>query len=263
MLVSLLLLLSLVACNQSNDSAKTSDGKENKNKDNTVTLYITRHGKTMLNTADRVQGWADSPLTEPGVEVAKNLGKGLKNIPFVTAYSSDSGRAIETANLILQNSGQKEITLTQDKNLREWNFGKFEGDLNENLWTSVATKLNKPSMEQITEELNTGKVGLDTAANTIAELDETNQAEDWKDISTRIKHEIDQISEKTAENGGGNVLIVSHGLTISALVEVIDNSKTKVGLENASITKVVYKNGKYKVESVNDMSYAEKGKEVR
>ncbi|MFD2387434.1 hypothetical protein [Enterococcus rivorum] len=31
------------------------------------------------------------------------------------------------------------------------------------------------------------------------------------------------------------------------------------GLKNASISKVTYKDGKYKVESVNDMSYVEKG----
>ena len=56
-------------------------------KDNTVTLYITRHGKTILNTVDRVQGWSDSfrksrglvqvgvdsCLTPAGVDVAEYL----------------------------------------------------------------------------------------------------------------------------------------------------------------------------------------------
>ncbi|MDZ4907391.1 hypothetical protein [Clostridium perfringens] len=32
------------------------------------------------------------------------------------------------------------------------------------------------------------------------------------------------------------------------------------GLKNASVTKVLYQDGKYTVESVNDMSYVEKGK---
>ncbi|HAH13997.1 MAG TPA: histidine phosphatase family protein, partial [Pantoea agglomerans] len=26
-----------------------------------VTLYVTRHGKTMFNTVHRAQGWADTP----------------------------------------------------------------------------------------------------------------------------------------------------------------------------------------------------------
>ncbi|MDR1232245.1 MAG: histidine phosphatase family protein, partial [Spirochaetaceae bacterium] len=28
-----------------------------------VTIYVTRHGRTLFNTKDLVQGWADSPLT--------------------------------------------------------------------------------------------------------------------------------------------------------------------------------------------------------
>ena len=40
-------------------------GESVKNKNNTVTIYFARHGKTLFNTFDRVQGWADSPLTEP------------------------------------------------------------------------------------------------------------------------------------------------------------------------------------------------------
>ena len=69
----------------------------------TVTLYLTRHGKTMLNNTGRMQGWCDSPLTQDGAAVAEKLGQGLKKagIFFDAAYSSDSGRAIETADLVL------------------------------------------------------------------------------------------------------------------------------------------------------------------
>lgn len=49
---------------------------------------------------------------------------------------------------------------------------------------------------------------------------------------------------------------------ITALVEMLDSSKTKMGVENASVTKILYKDGAYKVESVGDMSYAEKGREI-
>lgn len=59
-------------------------------------LYVVRHGKTMFNTVQRVQGWCDTPLTKSGVERIQYLGNGLRDIPFVEAVSSDSGRAIET-----------------------------------------------------------------------------------------------------------------------------------------------------------------------
>lgn len=48
---------------------------------------------------------------------------------------------------------------------------------------------------------------------------------------------------------------------ITVLVDMLDSSKTKLGLENASVTEIFYNDGEYKVESVGDMSYAEKGKE--
>ena len=54
-----------------------------------VTLYVTRHGKTMFNTVHRAQGWADTPLTPAGVEVAQKLGRGLQTTPFI-AWDSDS-----------------------------------------------------------------------------------------------------------------------------------------------------------------------------
>ena len=171
----------------------------------------------MLNTSDRVQGWADSPLTEPGVTVARQLGRGLKGIPFAAAYSSDSGRAIETANLVLEESGQTDVKLTTDKNLREWNFGKYEGDLNANMWNVILQGLGITDMKQLDMKSDMGKI-----ADTIAASDETGQAENWEAISTRLRTALDEISEETTENGGGNVLVVSHGLSISALLQTID-----------------------------------------
>lgn len=44
-----------------------------------LTLYVVRHGKTMLNTTDCVQGWSDAVLTPAGV--------GLKDVDFQVVYS--------------------------------------------------------------------------------------------------------------------------------------------------------------------------------
>ena len=232
---------------------KYSDGLDG-NKDNIVTLYITRHGKTMLNANERVQGWADSPLVEKGIEVAKDLGNGLKGIHFVDVYSSDSGRAIETANLVLK-CGQSKLKLEQRKDLRELNFGIFEGEKNEVMWKVIGDAAGVTSVDELMD------LSIEKIINFIAAADHTKQAENWKTFSTRIKKEIDKISEETAKNGGGNVLVISHGIAIMTLVDMLDSSKTKLGLENASVTKILYKDGEYKVESVGDMSYAENGKE--
>lgn len=222
---------------------------------NVVTLYVTRHGKTILNTNHRAQGWADSPLVEKGVEVASNLGTGLKDIHFTSAYSSDSGRAIETANLVLKYSEQSKLKLEKRKDLRELNFGIFEGEKLENMWDVVGKAAGVASPEELM------KFSIQEVIDLIRAADPTKQAENWELFSTRIKAEIDKISEEAAKDGGGNVLVVVHGLLITTLIEMLDSSKTKLGVENASVTKILYKDGKYIVESVGDMSYVAKGKE--
>ncbi|HFJ9403132.1 TPA: histidine phosphatase family protein [Bacillus paranthracis] len=222
---------------------------------NVVTLYVTRHGKTILNTNHRAQGWADSPLVEKGVEVASNLGTGLKDIHFTSAYSSDSGRAIETANLVLKYSEQSKLKLEQRKKLRELNFGIFEGEKLDNMWDAVGKAAGVASPEELM------KFSIQEVIDLIRAADPTKQAEDWELFSTRIKAEIDHISEEVAKDGGGNVLVVVHGLLITTLIEMLDSSKTKLGVENASVTKILYQDGTYTVESVGDMSYVAKGTE--
>ncbi|MEK7015671.1 histidine phosphatase family protein [Bacillus sp. FSL R9-9410] len=229
--------------------------RETDSNENVVTLYVTRHGKTILNANHRAQGWADSPLVEKGVEVASNLGTGLKDIHFTKVYSSDSGRAIETANLVLKHSEQSKLKLEKRKNLRELNFGIFEGEKLENMWDVVGKAAGVASPEELM------KFSIQEVINLIRAADPTKQAEDWELFSTRITTEIDKISEEAAKNGGGNVLVVVHGLLITALIEMLDSTKTKLGVENASVTKIVYQDGTYTVESVGDMSYVAKGKE--
>ena len=64
-----------------------------------VTVYLTRHGETILNALERAQGWADSPLTEDGEQLAVDLGEGLaeEGVEFEAAYSADMVRHFDTA----------------------------------------------------------------------------------------------------------------------------------------------------------------------
>lgn len=36
-------------------------------------LYLMRHGQTLFNTLNRIQGWCDSPLTEKGRDQARQV----------------------------------------------------------------------------------------------------------------------------------------------------------------------------------------------
>ena len=87
-------------------------------------LYMMRHGQTLFNVLERIQGWCDSPLTELGIEQAKGAGRWFseRGITFDHVYSSTSERCCDTTELVVPGQAYERV-----KGLKEWNFGKFEG----------------------------------------------------------------------------------------------------------------------------------------
>jgi probable phosphoglycerate mutase len=87
-------------------------------------LILIRHGETEWNRERRMQGHADSPLSDKGMRQAILLAQRMKKIEFTAFYSSDSGRACETARFITDATGRPVLL---EPRLRERNFGVFEG----------------------------------------------------------------------------------------------------------------------------------------
>ena len=87
-------------------------------------LILIRHGQTEWNEERRMQGHSDSPLTQTGVLQARLLARRLAQMKFAALYSSDSGRAHDTARSIAEITGHDVIV---DSRLRERHFGVFEG----------------------------------------------------------------------------------------------------------------------------------------
>lgn len=249
--VIILVILSLVACGNASESKSTSQ----KAKSDKVTIFVTRHGKTMFNQVHRAQGWSDTPLTKDGREVATNLGTGLKTkkIHFDTVYSSNAGRACETTKLILQAMGDKNKTIHESIQLRENGFGIFEGDYDENMWGKAAKRLGYKDMNDLMGNMD--KVGLEKAVSAIVANDTTKQAETTAKVRKRMQTKIKEIAEKQRKAGGGNVLIVSHGMAIMSMISNWTDKNTNEQLPNASVTKITYENGKFTVGKIGDTSY--------
>ncbi len=91
---------------------------------NATTLIIVRHGQTEWNACERLQGQLDSPLTELGVHQAKAAAKQLQKMKIDMLYSSDLGRAVQTAAII---GDRLSMSFTTDANLRERHFGTMQG----------------------------------------------------------------------------------------------------------------------------------------
>src|SRR5579862_1760237 len=89
-------------------------------------LLIIRHGQSEWNLERRWQGWKDAPLTELGVQQARERAASLADSGFrpVVVHSSDLGRARQTAEIVADALG---VPLRLDDGFRERSGGDWEG----------------------------------------------------------------------------------------------------------------------------------------
>mgnify|MGYP002626228818 CR=1 FL=1 len=88
-------------------------------------IYIVRHGETNANKEGYLQGWSNDPLNDNGRKLAVITGQGMSGIKFDCCISSPLIRSKETADIILQESGNN-TKIEYDDRIKEINFGTFE-----------------------------------------------------------------------------------------------------------------------------------------
>jgi 2,3-bisphosphoglycerate-dependent phosphoglycerate mutase len=89
----------------------------------TVVIAV-RHGETEWNRAGRNQGHLDSPLTKRGTQQAGAMAEALSHLAIEMIYSSDLGRAVQTAEIIAR---RLRLPIHTDARLRERSYGILEG----------------------------------------------------------------------------------------------------------------------------------------
>ena len=88
-------------------------------------IYFIRHGETVWNVENKICGATDSPLTEKGIEQAKEVAAKIKEkgIKADLILYSPLSRAKDTALIISETTG---IPAKEEARLFEQNFGKYE-----------------------------------------------------------------------------------------------------------------------------------------
>ena len=159
-----------------------------------VHFYYVRHGETVFNIEDRLQGACDSPLTEKGVKEGIKAGELLKDVEFRAVHSSDLKRCRETVKLIV---GERNIPVNYVRELREISFGSYEG-------VKVASNY---------EDINYRR----------------KVSQDWEDLGgengrmviSRIEKILKQIYDEC--DNGDNILLVSHGIVFMLMLPGLFN----------------------------------------
>ena len=205
-------------------------------------LYFVRHGRTLWNLEGRFQGASgDSPLLPESIDILKQLGQYLKEIPFDKIYSSDLPRAVKSAEII-QSQLHTPCPLESIPDLREWQLGKLEG-------LKIAT-LNAIYPRQI-KAFRSNLAQFDTRMF---------EAESLYSTTQRTIRFIKSLKESPAER----ILIVGHGANLTASLRTLIGYKEahlrkEGGLANASLTVLETDDFEtFTLERWNDTSYQRK-----
>jgi broad specificity phosphatase PhoE len=153
-----------------------------------ATIFLVRHGETDWNRDGRVQGHTDVPLNDAGRVQARALAAELATASFEAVYSSDLGRAVETATIL---ATPRSLEVTALAALREKHFGTWEG------LTDVEVQERFPDAIR-------GHWG---------------DAETTEDMTRRVLEAICRIADA---HDGAAVLVVTHGGPMRALLRHCD-----------------------------------------
>ena len=198
-------------------------------------LLLVRHGQSTWNQEHRIQGQLDPPLSPLGRRQAMQLARRLAGRRLAGFYSSDLKRAHETAGLI---GDAVAASPSPSPGLREIHLGSWEGltieELAQRFPKEWALWTEEPSWDVVPG------------------------GEGAVPFETRVNLEVDAI---LARHQQGDVLVVTHGGVIQvALHRVVGRPNQGLfpfRIENASLSVIEKRNGRFVVSGVNDTSHLE------
>ena len=95
----------------------------------TYRLVLVRHGESTWNQENRFTGWTDVPLSQQGVEEAREGGGKLREqaMKFDVVHTSVLKRAIQTMNIVLSEIDQEYLPVHKHWRLNERHYGGLQG----------------------------------------------------------------------------------------------------------------------------------------
>lgn len=176
-------------------------------------VFLIRHGETMWNSQMKFQGHVDIPLSERGIEQAGALAGRLAGQKISAVYSSDLGRAFETARRIADPHGLGVISRPA---LREMHFGDWEG---------LTFKEIRERYGDLIKQWWANPLGMNVPGG-----------EGLSGIASRVVPALREIVEKHMDE---QVAVVCHGGPIRCLVSTVLsmdlNKYWKIRQDNASL----------------------------
>ncbi len=198
-------------------------------------LVLLRHGQSQWNLENKFTGWQDVPLTEQGINEARNAGKLIKKnkIKFDKIFSSVLERANHTAKIAVKEAEMDDffendnLIYTRNQSLNERDYGDLVG-LNK---AETAEKFGK-------EQVHIWRRSYDTPPP---------NGESLKDVVQRVSPYFTSHIKPLILNQK-NILIVAHGNSLRAIMIEVGLHKpediSSIELPTGSPFCLVYEEGK-------------------
>ena len=181
-----------------------------------IKIYLIRHGETDWNVAGKLQGIEDIPLNKDGIKQAHVCGKALSGTAVAGILSSPLARARDTAEIIADHIGYNG-GVKVDNALTERDYGELSGKTLRNIFRPEEGTPGLEPLEDVIERFRTAVIN-------------------------------------NARNYDGDIIIVSHGASINALLKDVSGGAVgsgKTTLKNAGISILDFKDGELKMDAFN------------
>lgn len=196
-------------------------------------LILVRHALTNDNQDSRLSGHIDSMVSEEGKKQIKKLTNYLKNVHIDKIYTTTSKRTKDT---VYELSNLKYINIIEKENLKEINFGDFEGMT----FDEIKSKYPEEFQKMINEGYNYKYPNGESLIMTYG----------------RVAKEVDEI---ILNNKDKTVLICSHGGTIRNIITHLISSSYEYHwnfrIDNASISILEVENGFAVINTMNNTNF--------
>ena len=198
-------------------------------------LVAIRHGETVWNTEGRQQGQLNSDLSDLGRAQARAIADKLTGEPFDGLYSSDLGRALETAQII---AGRLKLDVASVPQLRERDLGILQG---------VSLRQFEQEHPQEYARFRSGDPEYVIPSGE----------------SARQRHErcVACATELAARHAGQRILIVTHGGILDSFfrhaLELPLTVPRRFSLFNASINSFTVANGQWRLKNWGHVEHLE------
>ena len=185
-----------------------------------TTLILVRHGESEWNRAGRIQGQVNSPLTDLGINQAKEIRDYLSGILLnqeLEIYTSPLDRAIQTAEIIAQGIEYPSRKIIIEERLNDFNVGEISGTFG---WDKVAEIFPEQAQLRLQDPMRFHPSGGESGA----------------EFEARLRSLLEDLMDD-----GTLKLMVSHGIVNKFIRGILKNLSGKEMVELGESQNTIYR----------------------